>query len=191
MVVEVSNNGTVEETFPARLGQVYGLSAWSLGTERNPAGGYYDLCGRYLQVLEGLWNVDSGLSEGITELGVDLSGAPGDLTEGKKAAVAYAFGTAHGIIPIMDAWEGLAEQGYLTGGELGEGKTLYTWENGCHFSIQARTEGREGAYSLPALFFDAEKHRGPLGAYSFYDCSAVWPESGTWTGYTVGAELIS
>lgn len=192
MVVDVGYNGLVLETWPAQLGEVSSLSAWSLGTERNPAGGYYDLCGLYLRVLEDLWEVDPGLSEGVTELGVDLSEAPGELTEGEKAAVAYAFGAKRGIMPILATWDELAEQGYLTAEELGKGKTLYSWENGCHFSITAHTEGHEGeTHSLSTLFFDAEKHRGPLGAYFFYDCFAVWPEQGTWTDYTVKDEMIS
>ena len=44
---------------------------------------------------------------------------------------------------------------------------------------------------LPVLFFDAEKWRSSLGAYCFYDCSAVWPEMGTWSGYQIGSEMIS
>ena len=32
-----------------------------------------DVCALYLQVLEDLWNVDSGLNGGITQIGIDLS----------------------------------------------------------------------------------------------------------------------
>lgn len=49
-----------------------------------------DLGALYLQVLEDLWNVDSGLNENITELGVDLSRTR--LSGSEREAVAYAFG---------------------------------------------------------------------------------------------------
>ena len=39
--------------------------------------------------------------------------------------------------------------------------------------------------------FDAQKWRSPLGAYYFGDCSALWPELGSWSGYKVGHEAIS
>ena len=61
MLVEISCSGMVEETFPARLGGVTALSAAS-GAD----GGFDNLCTLYLQVLEDLWEVDSGLNQGIT-----------------------------------------------------------------------------------------------------------------------------
>ena len=74
----------IEETFPARLA-IAAAEAYRLGTEKNPSGGFYDLCGLYLQVL-------SDLAEGGEEtVAVDLSQAPGDLTEGEKAAIAWRF----------------------------------------------------------------------------------------------------
>ncbi len=74
----------IEESFPARL-SIAAAEAYSLGTAKNPGGGFYDLCGLYLQVL-------SDLAEGGEEtVAVDLSQAPGDLTEGEKAAIAWRF----------------------------------------------------------------------------------------------------
>ena len=43
----------IEESFPARL-SVAAAETYSLGTEKNPGGGFYDLCGLYLQVLSDL-----------------------------------------------------------------------------------------------------------------------------------------
>ena len=62
MPIAIAYDGTILETYPAQLGEVYEISAYSLGTEQNPGGGYYDLCGLYLQVLEDLWEADSGLN---------------------------------------------------------------------------------------------------------------------------------
>lgn len=91
-----------------------------------------DRCGLCLQVLADLWEVDAGLNEDITQLGVDLSGFTG-LTEGEKAAVAYAFGMEHDILPVMGTWEELAEQGYI------DMENLY-WEDGASSPSPERSE---------------------------------------------------
>lgn len=168
---------------------VNAILADSLGTEGNPGGGYYDLCGLYLQVLEDLWDADSGLNDGISYISVDLTQAPGGLTDGEKAAIAQIFAGAHGAEPLTLTSDELADQGYLTsdGGE----PPLYTWDDGLLFTISPAAGSEEEAYSLPVLRFDASKWRSPLGAYFFTDCTAVWPEMGTWDGYTVGGQAIS
>ncbi len=200
MTVDVSFNGVVMESFPAQLGEVYGVTAWSIGTEKNPGGSYYDLCGLYLQVLDDLWEKDKGLNENITIAGLDLSQAPGELTESEKAALGWRFGETHGVEVVTGTFDELKEQGYFSASSVstpkpgdGEDSPLwYQWEDGCLFSIKSNEEMHvEEVYSLPTIFFDAEKWRSPLGAYCFYDCSAVWPEFGTWSGYQIGSEMIS
>lgn len=162
----------IEETFPARL-SIAAAEAYRLGTEKNPGGGFYDLCGLYLQVL-------SDLAEGGEEtVAVDLSQAPGDLTEGEKAAIAWRFRE------LCDA--GLADPENAAPGTA-------------RFTIRAAS-GEEGeAYSLPVLQFEAERSQtlpaGPDGtrpatARILQDCTAVWPEFGTWTGYQVGSEVLA
>ena len=92
-------------------------------------------------------------------------------------------------------FEELKEQGYLTSEPLGdgapEGAAFLHWEDGCLFSITPSEDHEGEDYSLPTLFFNAEKWRSSLGAYTFYDCSAMWPQGGTWTGYQIGSEMIS
>lgn len=199
MVVEVSHNGVTLETYPAQFGQVYQIAGYSIGTEKNPSGTCYDLCGLYLQVLDDLWEKDPGLNDGIAMAGLDLSQAPGGLTESEKAALAWRFGETHGVEVVQGTFDELKEQGYFTATAIstpkpedGEDSPLwYQWEDGCLFSIKPNEGHTEEMYSLPTLFFDAEKWRSPLGAYCFYDCSAGWPEMGTWSGYSVGSEMIS
>lgn len=199
MVVEVSHDGTTMETYPAQFGQVYQIVGHSIGSEKNPAGTCYDLCGLYLQVLDDLWQKDPGLNDGITMAGLDLSQAPGGLTESERAALAWRFGEMHGVEVVQGTFDELKEQGYFTASSIstsapkdGEDSPLwYQWEDGCLFSIKPNENHTEEMYSLPTLFFNAEKWRSPLGAYFFYDCSAVWPEAGSWTGYSVGSEMIS
>ena len=201
MAVDVAFNGHVLESFPAQLGEVYSVSAWSRGRGRNGGGTMFDLCGLYLQVLDDLWQKDPGLNDGITLAGLDLSQAPGDLTESEKAALAWRFGELHGVEVVTGTFDELKEQGYFTASaistpapEEGEdySRLWYQWEDGCLFSITPNEDHEGELYSLPAVFFNAEKWRSPLGAYCFYDCSAGWPEFGTWSGYQIlGGEMIS
>lgn len=190
MAVEISWNGMVMETYPAQLGTVYSLSAWSLGTERNPGGGCYDLCGLYLKVLDDLWQKDPALNENITMAGLDLSNAPGGLTESEKQALAWRFGELHGVDVVTEDFESYYTAIDLEEG-VKEGPALYEWTDGCLFFIEPHGADQEEVYSLPTLRFDAAKWRGPLAAYFFYDCTAVWPELGSWSEYTVGSEMIS
>lgn len=195
MLVDVAFSGAILETFPSQFDGVFGLTAYGIGTAQVPGGSYYDLCGLYLQVLEDLWERDAGLNSNITELALDLSQAPGGLTEGEKSALTYCFGNAHGIMAMQATREELIEWDRLTPVDLGregeERATLYQWEEGVLFSIRA-DDGHDGeVYSLPVLFFDADKWRSPLGAYFFNGCSAAWPEFGTWSDYEIGSEAIS
>ncbi|MCM1046561.1 MAG: YobA family protein [Candidatus Gastranaerophilales bacterium] len=190
MMVEIAFSGDVMESYPAQIGQIISVSAYSLGTQQNPGGGYYDLCGLYLQVLDDLWEADAGLNNGVDYVSLDLSEAPGNLTEGEKCAVAWRFAELHQVECLMYSYEELLQEGYLTAPDPENMPNLYQWEDGLLFSITAGEETEEN-YSLPVLRFNAEKWRAPLGAYYFYDCTAVWPEFGSWSGYEVGAEMIS
>ena len=191
--IQVGYGGTVEETFPARLGEVTGILV--------EASGFDDLCALYLQVLEDLWTVDDGLNGGITQVGVDLSQVPG-LTDGERSAIAWAFAAAHNVSSVTGTLEELWEEGYFTPTtEPAEGYedslALYCWEDGVHFSIDV---DEEAVWNLPSLgpgeeppelvAFDAQKWRSGLGAYFFGDCVGQRGEDGAWT-YTVGAELIA
>ncbi len=193
MLLTVTWNGAVAESYPGQLGPVYALTADSGDTD--------DRCGLYLQVLEDLWAADPGLNEGVTQVGLDLSGLTG-LTQGEKAAVAWAFGETHGLEVVTGTLEELWAQGYFTPmTEPAEGYedslALYQWEDGVHFTLTTDTEA---AWNLPALgpgeeppvltAFDAQKWRSGLGAYFFSDCTAQRGADGTWT-YTVGSEAIA
>ena len=195
MAAEVWYTGGVQETYPAKFSQVVAVS---LSREDDAR---YDLCGLYLQVLEDLWAADPGLNEGVTQVGLDLSGLTG-LTQGEKAAVAWAFGETHGLEVVTGTLEELWTQGYFTPmTEPAEGYedslALYQWEDGVHFTLTTDTEA---AWNLPALgpgeespvltAFDAQKWRSGLGAYFFSDCTAQRGADGTWT-YTVGSEAIA
>lgn len=180
MELDVTHSGDVLESFPAQL------DVTAIDAKTPIAGGYTDLCGFYLQVLEDLWTVDSGLnSDGEMRcIGVDLSDAPGGLSDAEKSAVAWRFAEKHEKQLVTGTYQELAEQGYIDGEHL-------QWEDGCLFAI-SRSPGHETERcSRPALRFDAQKWRSGTGAYFFSDCTALWPESGSWSTYRIGAQAIS
>lgn len=200
MPLEIAFNGNVLESFPAQLGDVYGVYGYSTGTAQNPGGGLYDLCGLYLQALDDLWHKDPALNENITVAGLDAGEAPGDLLESERAALAWRFGELHGVEVVTGTFEELRDQGYFSASEISapapkEGEEsdpkLYEWPDGCLFSIKPNENHTEEIYSLPTIFFDVEKWKSPLAAYILYDCCAGWPAAGTWSGYQVGSEMIS
>ena len=180
MSAEVWYTGGVQETYPAQFSQVVAVSF-----TRETDSGVYDLCGLYLQVLEDLWNKDAGLNDGAEIVSVDLSKAPGGLTAGEKAAVAYVFAQKHGVQGLTMTFDELCEEGYLTGEKLEDGSTAYSFANGLLFTITPEETQDNGA----SVCFSAGKWRSPLGAYYFTKCTASRGESG-WE-YSVGEEMIS
>ena len=148
-----------------------------------------DVCELYLKVLEDLWNVDSGLNDGISQIGIDLSELS-HLTELEKETVMHEFASKHSLPYIAGTWEELCEQGYI------DKDNLY-WEDGLFFSIKTN---EDAAWSLPVIkegdsvpeltAFDAKKWRSGLGAYFFGQCTAQKNADGKWS-YTVGQEAIS
>ena len=183
MSAEVWYTGGVQETYPAKFSQVVAVS---LSREENAQ---YDLCGLYLQVLEDLWNEDDGLNGGAEVVSVDLSKAPGGLTAGEKAAVAYIYAQKHGVQGLTMTFDELREEGYLMGEKLEGGSTAYSFTNGLLFTITPDESAEGESFSLPVVCFSAEKWRSPLGAYYFTKCTASRGDNG-WE-YTVGAEAIS
>ena len=145
MMAEIVHSGWIQTTYPGQFSDVYEVRVYSLGSEKNPGGSYYDVCGLYLQVLEDLWNADPGLNSEIQYISVDLTDAPGNLTDGEKAAIAWIFGGKHGVQALTLSSEELKEQGYFT--EIvytGTGLPMssddnrpkaYLWEDGVLFTI--------------------------------------------------------
>ena len=201
MMAEIVHSGWIQTTYPGTFSDVYEVRVYSLGSEKNPGGSYYDLCGLYLQVLDDLWNADAGLNNEIQYISVDLTDAPGNLTDGEKAAIAWIFGGRHGVEALTLTSEELKEQGYYT--EIvytGTGLPMsvddnrpkaYMWDDGVLFTIIDNMGQDAATYSLPVIKFNAWKWRTPLGAYFFSDCSAVWPQMGTWNSYNIEHEMIS
>ena len=199
--VAVTFDGGVQESWPMGFS---GVTALDFSTED------FDDTGRlYLDVLEDLWEADSGLNESITELGVDLSAT--SLRGSEREAVAYTFGAAHELMAMEATFEELVDQGYISAAPLlasGSDEEirepehyLYQWEDGCLFTITERDEPvifseaamgtMESGSTHGGIRFDAQKWRGPLAAYFFYNCTAARSAGGAWGPYTPEAEMIS
>ena len=160
--------------------------------------GFDDRCALYLQVLEDLWEKDSGLNGGVEVMGVDLSQT--SLNPAERSAVAWVFAEHHGAALLEEPLGSLMENGTITAHPLtgsGSGSDLtepkhyfYEWENGLHFSITEQE--MEGVYhGLAPVTFTAQKWRSSLGAYWFSNCTATRNALGEWSDYTIGAEMIS
>ena len=183
-LVEVTWDGLFFETYPAQFGSISALRVLDSGFD--------DRCALYLQVLEDLWEVDSGLNGGVEVIGVDLSQT--SLSPAEQSAVAWAFAARHDAELAEGTLDNLIDQGYITGEPLGtkgapEDAKFWHWENGCHFSITEQS--MEGTYSLTPVTFDAQKWRSSLGAYWFCDCTSVQSALGKWGDYQIGSEMIS
>ena len=148
-----------------------------------------DVCELYLEVLEDLWNVDPGLNDEISQIGIDLSELS-HLTEVEKEVVISEFVAKHKLPYLVGTWEELCEQGFID-------KENLCWKDGLFFSIKTNEDAE---WNLPAIkegdpvpeltSFDAQKWRSGLGAYFFGQCTAQKNADGIWS-YTVGTEAIS
>ena len=164
-----------------------------VGGGDNPGSGTIDIrrdvCDLYLQVLEDLWSVDSGLNGGISKIGLDFSELS-HLTESEKETVMQEFASKHSLPYVVGTWDELCEQGYIDREKL-------HWEDGLFFSIKTNEEAvwylpfiKYGDSEPELTAFDAQKWRSGLGAYYFFQCTAQKNADGKWT-YTVGMEAIS
>ncbi len=192
MTVHVHHNGEILESYPARFSKVDEIHVFSIGTKNQLGGTMFDLCGLYLKVLDDLWETDSGLNGGAEMVSIDLSEAPGDLTESEKTAIAWIFGNKHDVMALNFTLEELKKEGYLTA--AGGLNDLYQWDNGVLMTIT--NTGEEGDepdayFGLRTVEFNAMKWRSPLGAYMFMDCTATWPQMGTWEDYNIDSQAIS
>lgn len=172
----------IQELYPAIPAGDVTLNVYSRGSKNDPGGTYFDLCGLYLGVMEDMWNEDTALNENAEYVSVDLSSAPGDLSEGQKHAIAWIFAEKHGLSPLNYSLEELQTNGYIPENEL-------YWENGVLFSISP-SESKDIFHST-VLTFNIQKWRSGLGAIYWIDCKAAWPQMGTWESYKVGSFAIS
>ncbi len=162
-------DGSLEETWPARLGKVSGVAVMEDGRDR--------LCQLYLDVLEDLWEKDPALHSGITMIGFDLASTR--LTPSEQAAVALIFARDHGdLTPLPGTWQELADRGFIDEENL-------VWDDGILLSVKEKND------ETGEVRFDAGAWRSGLGACFFCDCRSKMLLGGDWEPYTVGSEAVA
>ena len=175
MTLTVEPGYELLETWPA---QFVGATVYAQTADKDD---YGDLCGLYLTVLEDLWTNDAALNSGVTYISVDLADAPGDLTDGEKAALAWIFAGRHDAQPLTFGFEALKENGYVNEAEL-------YWPDGVLFSVKAADSVKQSAKKIS---FDAEKWRSGTGAIFFNNCTARRGKGASWKNYETGGFAIA
>ena len=175
MTLTVDPDYELLETWPAQF------AGTTVRAETGKADGYGDLCGLYLTVLEDLWTEDAGLNGDIAYISVDLDDAPGGLTEGEKAALAWLFAGRHGAQPLQFSFAELKDNGYVNETEL-------YWKDGLLFSLKATDNAKQ---SEKKIIFDAQKWRSGTGAIFFEGCTAKRGKGLLWEPYKPGAFAIA
>ena len=176
MLLTVEAGYELLETWPAQF------AGATVRAERS--GGkndYGDLCGLYMTVLEDLWTNDEALNSGVAYVSVDLAEAPGDLTDGEKAAVAWLFAGRHNAQPLTFRFSELKENGYINDTEL-------YWKDGVLLSLKATDQAKQSGKKIT---FDAEKWRSGTGAIFFTGCTADRGKGNAWEPYVPGGFAIS
>ena len=163
MMIEVAFSGLELYTGPITLDAPTAIAAHSI-----PAKEYHDLAGLYLRVMEDLWAEAAPAGGQVT---VDLSAAPGGLTPGERAAIAWVFVNAH------------SGEGQSTGAESGAARPVTLI-----IRPSAAVEGDRN--QAPAVHFDAELQGDTQGVNLYQNCTAVWNETEGWA-YGVGRYAIA
>lgn len=174
MVLEIKG-GSILESFPATLFEVEKIQA------KTDDKGNHNIAGLYIKTLEDLWKEAADKDTKWEQINVDLSQAPGELTSGEKAAIAWVFAGKHGVMPTTLTLDELKEQGYL--------EKDGNFEKGVLLSIkQAETPVGEGQLSFDTAI-------SPSGGRTviFAGCTAALPAVGSSADltYEIGETITS
>lgn len=143
-------------------------------------GRWFDLCGLYLRVLDDLW-VAEPKPEYPAAVAVDLSAAPGGLTEQERAALVWRFGQLRGVEAVeAELWDRPECPVFIFT------ISLPTWDVAEYpAAFTGSVPAGDRAERGDTLYFSAS--RNGTAPVSFRDCAAHWTEGGGWTGYEPSA----
>lgn len=165
MIVDLTWNGNIEETYPAQFSYDSLKDTGERGSVTMKL---------YKRLIQALAEVDPGLNADISQCYFDLTKVD-SLSDGEKEGLAYMCGS------YFDAWgsqatsDELAAQGILDRNKGLEDGILVIIEE---LSVEGNT-----------VRCNAEKYRSGTGAYYFNDVTAEYKD-GEYT-YTIGSEAIS
>lgn len=167
MEVRVGYDGTIAESYPARLSQPKTITV----LERE-----YDAVGLYRQAIGDIYEDDPGLNEGDIYVAFDLTEA-GNLSEGEKDALIYLAGQDLKLETLSGTMESLTQEGYIDGEKL-------FFPKGVLITIKDEEPKKNGKFS-----FDIQKWKSGNGAILYLDCKAVW--DGDAYSYEIGTLGVS
>lgn len=165
MIVDLTWNGTVQETYPAQFSYDKLKDTGNTGS---------DTITLYKRLIQALAEVDPGLNEGIKQSYFDFSKVD-SLSDAEKEGLAYMCGS------FFDVWGSLATREELAA------DGILDHEKGLEDSILVIIE--EISVEGNTVICNAEKFRSGTGAYYFHDVTATYKD-GEYT-YEIGAEMIS
>lgn len=177
MTVTIAYSGKISGTAPACLRKPSGIFVHNLDTnvDKNR-----DYCGLYLQALNDLWETESGINSGAEYVSIDLSDAPGALTQGEMQAVTWIFSGEHGLVGMTRSEQALIDEGYIIPyGPLYDG--LRKWEKGIAFTIIEAPDSDGQAFHI-------SKWRSDLCSFRFLNCVPTWNADGSLLEYTIESQ---
>lgn len=148
----------------------------------------FDYITLYVDVLETLWKTGSEKDDLICcYLCVDLSDAPGDLSQEEKDAIAKTFAQTHGARAVLLTYDELMEQEYfIEPGDIDLGMMLSI--EACPQNGPKADSAMEGPWEEVRF---AVRKWSSLGSCRYEDCTADWYGDGTCVEYQIGPEKAS
>lgn len=165
MIVDLTWNGTVQETYPAKFSYDKLKDTGNTGS---------DTITLYKRLIQALAEVDPGLNEGIKQSYFDFSKVD-SLSDAEKEGLAYMCGSFFDVWGSLATREELAADGILDPEKGLEDSILVIIEE---ISVEGNT-----------VICNAEKFRSGTGAYYFNDVTATYKD-GEYT-YEIKTEMIS
>lgn len=177
MMVTINYRGAILDDSPRQFEEVVSIAIPCPRSEmvRDPNGAFYDLCSLYLNVLDTLWHTSVGMNQDVEYISVDLSSAPGAITEEEKSAIAWAFANRHESIPLELSIDELIENGYINLSEL-------KWKRGELFTIAAGSD----TSTVGSVSFLARKWRSGNEAVSLLGCTSDAQGKDSWEEFAIG-----
>lgn len=189
MKIQVDFDGSFLYIWPAQLGSPKTIHVSSQTENADNR----DMCGLYLQVLQDLWDTDPALNEGVTQIGVNLTEAPGGLNAAEQNAVAWILGQQNDVDAFCTSFQQLKEEEKLT--QLIQQEDVWHWEDGVLITVYPSEDdpaiALEAGKERPTIpLFHAEKWRSASGADMFSNCTAYWDAESGWD-YQLGSYAMA
>lgn len=164
MILEISYDGTILESYPARLSNVTKVV---MKEQRESIISFYQ------KLIHQIYEEDEGLNGDISEIALDLTKVE-NLSDVQKKALAYVIASDYSIETRLTTREELEEEGAIIN---------YFYEDGILIELST------SAMKEYKFEFKISKWRSGLGAIGYDNCKA-YKEDNLWR-YELGGAWIS